>query len=118
MVTPRRPRPPAPLVQPPEVLLPLPPPWMNDALCREYPLVNFFPGQGETADEALQVCGRCLVRAECLDYALTEGIRHGIWGGMNAAARRAHARLARLRAQAADGRESRPCVTDRRTDAD
>ena len=33
---------------------------------------------GELLDVAV-----CPVRAECLDYALRNSIRHGIWGGLN-----------------------------------
>lgn len=36
------------------------------------------------AARALEVCDRCEVRAECLNYALTHGERDGIWGGTTA----------------------------------
>jgi WhiB family redox-sensing transcriptional regulator len=42
----------------------------------------FFPGRGESAEPARQVCARCPVRQPCLEYALSHGIVHGIWGGL------------------------------------
>lgn len=57
---------------------------MRDALCVEYPDVEFFVERGQHAEPAKAICRRCLVRAECLDYAITHGIAHGIWGGQSA----------------------------------
>jgi hypothetical protein len=42
----------------------------------------FFPGRGESAEPARQICARCPVRRPCLDYAIGHGITHGIWGGL------------------------------------
>jgi WhiB family redox-sensing transcriptional regulator len=56
-------------------------PWMSDALCVEYDDVEFFIERGHHADPAKTVCSRCIVRHECLNYALEHGIEHGIWGG-------------------------------------
>ena len=33
---------------------------------------------------ALQICGRCPVRGDCLDWALTHKEPLGIWGGLTA----------------------------------
>lgn len=63
------------------------PAWMRDALCREFPLVNFHPERGEPVEPAKAICRRCLVIAECGAYAVGEGIGHGIWGGMAPRAR-------------------------------
>ena len=49
----------------------------------------FFPGRGESADPARQICARCPVRQPCLDYAISNGIVHGIWGGLAERDRRA-----------------------------
>ena len=66
--------------------------WQRDSLCAEPEYVAtsewWFPERGESADPAKAVCARCLVREECLDYALTEGIDVGIWGGTSARERR------------------------------
>ena len=49
----------------------------------------FFPGRGESAGPARQVCAACPVRQPCLDYAITNRIVHGIWGGLTERERRA-----------------------------
>jgi hypothetical protein len=49
----------------------------------------FFPGRGESAGPARQVCAACPVRQPCLDYAITNRITHGIWGGLTERERRA-----------------------------
>jgi len=68
------------------------PTWQRDALCREYPNLDFVPGrQGGGTTKLLQVCGRCTVRTECLAYALADPTLVGIWGGTNTAARKADA---------------------------
>jgi WhiB family transcriptional regulator, redox-sensing transcriptional regulator len=48
----------------------------------------FFPGRGESAEPARQVCAGCPVRQPCLEYALSHGITHGIWGGLTERDRR------------------------------
>lgn len=72
------------------------PAWMSDALCRERPDVSFFPKRGEDASAAKAVCAACLVRAECLDFAMRRDDlgSHGVWGGTSPRER------ARLRRQA------------------
>ena len=58
------------------------PRWMADALCAEYDRSLWFPELGETAAEARAICDRCLVRDECLAFALESSTgEHGIWGG-------------------------------------
>lgn len=64
------------------------PAWQRDALCREYPDVAFFPSAGQEATEARAVCARCIVRVECLNFALTEDLVHGVFGGTTPAERR------------------------------
>lgn len=59
---------------------------MRDALCREYPELNWFPERGKPAEQQRAVCRRCPVSDECLGYAL--GDNHGIWGGTSARERR------------------------------
>jgi WhiB family redox-sensing transcriptional regulator len=56
--------------------------WQLEALCRQTDPEAFFPERGESAREAKRVCGLCEVRAECLDYALANDERFGIWGGL------------------------------------
>jgi len=63
--------------------------WRELAACRGTDLEVFFPGRGETAGPARQVCAACPVRQPCLDYAITNRIVHGIWGGLTERERRA-----------------------------
>lgn len=57
------------------------PAWQHEAACRNVVDVSFFPNRGESAEPAKAVCARCPVAGPCKDYALENGIRHGIWGG-------------------------------------
>jgi WhiB family redox-sensing transcriptional regulator len=57
--------------------------WQDDALCLEHQAVSFFPERGEPAARAKAVCARCLVRVDCLKYALELQVEHGIWGGLS-----------------------------------
>jgi WhiB family redox-sensing transcriptional regulator len=63
--------------------------WRELAACRGADLEVFFPGRGETAGPARQVCAACPVRQPCLDYAITNRIACGIWGGLTERERRA-----------------------------
>ena len=63
--------------------------WRELAACRGADLNLFFPERGETAGPARQVCAACPVRQACLDYAITNRITHGIWGGLTERERRA-----------------------------
>lgn len=66
----------------------LTPDWHADALCREFDSSLWFPGRGQRNDPALDICGRCAVRVECLDEALEDSsLDHGIRGGLTVAAR-------------------------------
>jgi WhiB family redox-sensing transcriptional regulator len=55
----------------------------------------FFPERGDTTVQAKEVCHGCVVRDECLEYAVVHE-KFGIWGGMNERERR---RFRRLRAK-------------------
>lgn len=57
------------------------PEWQQHARCVGYGVDYWFPTRGESTTIAKAVCAGCMVRAECLEFALTEEIRHGIWGG-------------------------------------
>ena len=63
--------------------------WRELAACRGLDLGVFFPERGESAEPARQVCAACPVRQPCLDYAMTNRISHGIWGGLTERERRA-----------------------------
>ena len=61
----------------------------------------FFPERGASTREAKEVCRGCEVRIDCLEYALQNGEKFGIWGGMRARERRRIRRQRALDRQAA-----------------
>jgi WhiB family transcriptional regulator, redox-sensing transcriptional regulator len=62
--------------------------WQERALCAQTDPEAFFPEKGGSTREAKKVCSGCDVRAECLDYALANDERFGIWGGLSERERR------------------------------
>lgn len=62
--------------------------WQQRALCAQTDPEAFFPEKGGSTREAKKVCSSCDVRAECLDYALANDERFGIWGGYSERERR------------------------------
>ena len=62
--------------------------WQERALCAQTDPEAFFPEKGGSTREAKRVCASCEVRAECLDYALGNDERFGIWGGLSERERR------------------------------
>ncbi|MGY2066061.1 WhiB family transcriptional regulator [Blastococcus sp. SYSU DS0619] len=62
--------------------------WRLDALCAETDPEAFFPDKGGSTREAKRVCTGCPVRAQCLEFALTNDERFGIWGGLSERERR------------------------------
>ncbi len=56
--------------------------WTLDALCAQTDPEAFFPEKGGSTREAKRVCATCEVREECLEYALANDERFGIWGGL------------------------------------
>ena len=73
------------------------PDWHADAQCKGQPHNVFFPTRGGSNGPALQLCGRCPVREDCLDEALADtSLDHGIRGGMTVPARQAARKARRL----------------------
>jgi WhiB family redox-sensing transcriptional regulator len=62
--------------------------WQTEALCAQTDPEAFFPEKGGSTRDAKKVCGACNVRAECLEYALANDERFGIWGGLSERERR------------------------------
>jgi WhiB family redox-sensing transcriptional regulator len=62
--------------------------WQDRALCAQTDPEAFFPEKGGSTREAKKVCSGCEVRAECLEYALANDERFGIWGGLSERERR------------------------------
>jgi WhiB family transcriptional regulator, redox-sensing transcriptional regulator len=55
--------------------------WMVEGRCREVPTGTMFPHDSTGVSIARKVCGPCPCREQCLEYALSNRIGHGIWGG-------------------------------------
>ena len=62
--------------------------WQEQALCAETDPEAFFPEKGGSTREAKKICTGCEVRAQCLEYALANDERFGIWGGLSERERR------------------------------
>ena len=62
--------------------------WQEHALCAQTDPEAFFPEKGGSTREAKRVCQACDVRVECLEYALAQDERFGIWGGLSERERR------------------------------
>jgi WhiB family transcriptional regulator, redox-sensing transcriptional regulator len=71
--------------------------WTLMAACATADPGLFFPVAGIPGLKAKKVCARCLVRSDCLRYALASGQDWGIRGGLDAAERRRLARRQRRR---------------------
>ena len=69
--------------------------WQEYANCLGVDPDLFFPERGASPTEANEVCRGCIVREDCLEYALQTGEKFGIWGGMSERERR---RIRRARA--------------------
>lgn len=74
--------------------------WRESAACLPHPAVLFFGmDDNESAserrtreDEAKSICATCVVRTECLEYALDMREPYGIWGGLTELERKARLR--------------------------
>lgn len=64
------------------------PAWQADALCAQTDPEAFFPEKGGSTREAKRICEGCEVRSECLEFALANDERFGIWGGLSERERR------------------------------
>ena len=62
--------------------------WQLDANCLGVDPDLFFPERGASTREAKAVCHGCTVRLDCLEYALANGEKFGIWGGLSERERR------------------------------
>jgi WhiB family redox-sensing transcriptional regulator len=67
--------------------------WMLEARCLDADPEAFFPEKGGSTREAKRICAACPVREECLQYALDNDERFGIWGGLSERERRRAKRL-------------------------
>lgn len=76
------------------------PGWQSRANCMGVDPDLFFPERGSSTREAKEVCRGCVVRVDCLEFAIANGEKFGIWGGMSERERR---RVRRARVQQGRG---------------
>lgn len=74
--------------------------WQEYSNCLGVDPDLFFPERGASSKEAKAVCRGCSVAEFCLEYALANGEKFGIWGGESERSRR---RIRRARALANRG---------------
>jgi WhiB family redox-sensing transcriptional regulator len=80
--------------------------WQHRAACQDEDSELFFPvsdvGPGaRQVEQAKAVCARCPVRSACLEYALDNGLDHGVFGGVTERERRNLARRSHRQVSAA-----------------
>ena len=80
--------------------------WQDLANCLGVDPDLFFPERGASTREAKDVCRGCVVREDCLEYALQNGEKFGIWGGMSERERRRIRRQRALARAAASAQQS------------
>jgi WhiB family redox-sensing transcriptional regulator len=59
--------------------------WRDEAACRDVVTADYDPFFADTEAgqlEAIAICGICLVRDDCLTFAVRTGQQYGIWGGL------------------------------------
>jgi WhiB family redox-sensing transcriptional regulator len=57
--------------------------WQERALCAQTGADFFFPEPGSSVREAKRICGMCEMRSACLEYAMDNDERFGVWGGLS-----------------------------------
>jgi WhiB family transcriptional regulator, redox-sensing transcriptional regulator len=72
--------------------------WRQRAACRGIDADIFYPTSDEEAEEAKAICSTCAVRQVCLEQAISQREREGVWGGLTERERR---RLIRQRRRSA-----------------
>ena len=83
------------------------PNWMAKGLCANQPPETFFPSDGVGVEVAKRICVQCPVVDGCLEYALTNRIDHGVWGGTSERQRRRILKARRKEAEKAARQELR-----------
>jgi WhiB family redox-sensing transcriptional regulator len=63
------------------------PTWREKAACRDEDPELFYSSDEHSQILGKAICGRCIVRGECLDNALKTHQPDGIWGGKTASER-------------------------------
>jgi len=69
--------------------------WKAAGKCRDLPPEVFFPADGVGVEIAKRICEDCLIKEVCLEFALYNGEKYGVWGGTSERERRKLARRRR-----------------------
>ena len=70
--------------------------WQQSALCAEVGGDLWFPEESCVGNDAKSICQRCPVQEECLETALRNNEKFGIWGGTSPNKRKQLMRQRRL----------------------
>jgi WhiB family transcriptional regulator, redox-sensing transcriptional regulator len=62
--------------------------WSERGACKGLDPQIFYPETDEEAEEAKAVCGECGVQTACLEHALVQREKEGVWGGATERERR------------------------------
>ena len=64
------------------------PVWRQKAACRGVDPDIFYPVSDEEAEDAKAICRSCAAQELCLEWALTNREKEGVWGGATERERR------------------------------
>jgi WhiB family redox-sensing transcriptional regulator len=78
------------------------PSWTEEANCKGADADIFFPERVASTRKAKSICRACNVQEDCLEFAIEQSEKFGIWGGLSERERR---RIKRQRVQSFDIRE-------------
>lgn len=62
--------------------------WRKLARCMGLPTKEFFPSRGADQEDLHEICAQCVVRDDCLTYAILVNEDFGFWGNRSERARR------------------------------
>ncbi len=57
--------------------------WQEQALCAQTGGDFFFPEPGSSVRDAKRICALCPIRSACLEFAISNDERFGVWGGLS-----------------------------------
>ena len=55
--------------------------WRKDAICNKTKSINWFSEEKEEIKMAKEACKKCPVADKCLEFAVRNKERFGVWGG-------------------------------------
>ncbi|HEX9260095.1 MAG TPA: WhiB family transcriptional regulator [Acidimicrobiales bacterium] len=62
--------------------------WRDRGACKGLDPLLFYPEDEEASVEAKAICDQCHVRGSCLEHALMNREKEGVWGGATERERR------------------------------